>query len=275
MATSMINLYIMSDSVGETAQYVAKAAARQFTTTKFSYKHIPFVDDKAYLTEVLKKVHPEDSILIYTMVVPEMREFIADYCHTHQIPSIDVLQGPLDVIMRMTDEKPLGSPGAANRMDASYYRKVEAIEFAIKSDDGKDAHSLHEADIVLIGVSRTSKTPLSMYLAYRGIKVANVPLVKEVKPPAELFELSRKKVIGLTIRPEVLQGIRSERMRDLGVVGHTDYNDLASILEEIEHAESLMKRIGCPVIDVSHMAIEETASTILQIYHSRGENVIE
>lgn len=270
-----INIYVMSDSLGETAQYVARAATRQFSATNFQYKHIPFVEDTAYLTEVLKKVEGPHSVLFYTLVVPAMRTFVETYCREHHIPSIDVLGHPFQILSEVTGENPLGRPGPAHQMDATYFRKVNAIEFAIKYDDGKDTTGLALADLVLIGVSRTSKTPLSMYLAYRGLKVANIPLVPKVPVSEKLFDIPRERIVGLTIRPDVLSDIRSERMKDLGVVGQTDYTNLARIFDELESAETIMKRIGCPIIDVSHKAIEETANTILQIYYSRGENVIE
>lgn len=271
----IISIYILSDSLGETAQYVARAATRQFPKTEFKYKHIPFVEDASYLTEVMKKIDPSNSVLFYTLVVPRMRDFIEDYCAESDIPCIDVLKRPFSVLEEVTTTPPLGTPGPMPQMDASYYRKVNAIEFAIKYDDGKDYNGLLQADLILIGVSRTSKTPLSMYLAYRGLKVANVPLVKQVKVSDKLFEIPRKKIVGLTIRPDVLYDIRTERMKDLGVHGKTDYTDLANILDELDYAEDIMKRVSCPVIDVSHKAIEETANTILQIYYGRGENVIE
>lgn len=270
-----INIYVMSDSLGETAQYVARAATRQFSSVDFQYKHIPFVEDTSYLTEVLKKVEGPHSVLFYTLVVPAMRDFVENYCREHHIPSIDVMGVPFGVLSTVTGQNPLGRPGPAHQMDASYFRKVNAIEFAIKYDDGKDTTGLALADLVLIGVSRTSKTPLSMYLAYRGLKVANLPLVPKVQVSDKLYELPRERIVGLTIRPDVLSDIRTERMKDLGVTGQTDYTNMARIFDELESANAIMKRIGCPIIDVSHKAIEETANTILQIYYSRGENVIE
>ena len=224
-----ISVYILSDSVGETAQYVARAAANQFPGIEVSYKHIPFVEDAAYITEVLEA---------------------------------------------LTGQHPVGRPGLVQRMDESYFKKIEAMEFAIKYDDGKDVTGITSADLILIGVSRTSKTPLSMYMAYRGIKVANVPLVPEVKVNEKLFEIPKHKIIGLTIQPDILGEIRTERVRGLGVASPTDYTDLGRILDELDYAEKIMKRVGCPIIDVTHKAVEETASVILQIYYGRGENII-
>ncbi len=268
-------IYLLSDSLGETAQYVARAAANQFPDVSFHYKPIPFVEDIDYLAQVLDKIDTEKSILMYTLVVKELSDFIRDYCMQRKIPFVDVLALPFQAIESMTGEQPKGQPGLVQRMDESYFKKIESVEFAIKYDDGKDPTGLKLADLVLIGVSRTSKTPLSMYLAYRGLKVANLPLVPQVKVSEKLFEVPKNRIVGLTIRPDVLGNIRRERLLSLGVVGGSDYTDMARIFEEIDHAEKIMKRIGCPIIDVSHKAVEETANVILQIYYSRGDNIIE
>ncbi len=268
-------VYILSDSLGETAQYVARAAANQFPNYEFAYKQIPFVEDQAYIAEVLDHIDPTSSLLMYTLVVEHLREYVHQYCERRNIPFVDVLEKSFDTFSQVTGEAPVGRPGLVQRMDESYFKKIEAIEFAIKYDDGKDMTGLSLADLVLLGVSRTSKTPLSMFLAYKGIKVANVPLVPEVKLSDKIFELPREKVVGLTIQPETLGQIRHERVRGLGVVGETGYTDLGRILNELDFAEKVMKRIGCPVIDVSHKAVEETASDILQIYFDRGDNFIE
>ena len=268
-------IYLLSDSLGETAQYVARVAANQFPDVSFHYKPIPFVEDIDYLAQVLDKIDTEKSILMYTLVVKELSDFIRDYCMQRKIPFVDVLALPFQAIESMTGEQPKGQPGLVQRMDESYFKKIESVEFAIKYDDGKDPTGLKLADLVLIGVSRTSKTPLSMYLAYRGLKVANLPLVPQVKVSEKLFEVPKNRIVGLTIRPDVLGNIRRERLLSLGVVGGSDYTDMARIFEEIDHAEKIMKRIGCPIIDVSHKAVEETANVILQIYYSRGDNIIE
>ena len=151
-------------------------------------------------------------------------------------------------------------------MDEKYFGRIEAIEFAVKYDDGKDQHMLHEADLVLAGISRTSKTPLSIYIANKMyLKVLNIPLVPEVKPPKELFEIPKKKIIGLTNSVEMLNKIRTERVKCIGLRNGSSYSSLSRIIEELNYADSIMKKLGCPVIDVSKKAIEETAQMILEI----------
>lgn len=154
--------------------------------------------------------------------------------------------------------------------DDDFHRRLDAFEFAAQADGGKDPRALVIADIVLIGVSRTSKTPLCMYLANKFIKAANVPLIPEIAPPEELFQLPRNRVVGLTAKPEVLAAIRQERLKTLGLISNADYATLGRVKKENEYAQKIMEQIGCPVIDVSNKAIEETASEILQIYY-RGE----
>lgn len=272
--TKRISVYILSDSVGETAQYVARAAANQFPGVEVVYKHIPFVEDNDYITEVLERIDPADSILVFTLVVEHLRQYVIGFCESHHIQYVDILATPFQAFEALSRQSPVGRPGLVQRMDESYFKKIEAMEFAIKYDDGKDVTGITTADLILIGVSRTSKTPLSMYMAYRGIKVANVPLVPEVKVNQKLFEIPKSKIIGLTIQPDALGDIRTERVRGLGVASPTDYTDLGRILDELDYAEGIMKRIGCPIIDVTHKAVEETASVILQIYYGRGENII-
>lgn len=271
-----LDVYILSDSLGETAQYVARAAASQFPSQEVTYKHIPYVEDISYLKSVLEQIEPKKSILFFTLVSHDMRTFVQFCCDEANIATVDILSDAFSAIAEITGDEPIGVPGNIRRMDEAYFKKIEAIEFAIKYDDGKDAQGFRDADLVLIGISRTSKTPLSMYLAYKGIKVANLPLVPQVPIPDELYELPKGKIIGLMIRPDVLEKIRIQRLRELGVVGKNDYTDAMQILNELDYAEKIMKRIGCPVIDVSHKAVEETANTVMQIvFNLRGDNIID
>lgn len=161
--------------------------------------------------------------------------------------------------------EPKMQPGLVRKLDEDYFKRIEAIEFAVKYDDGKDTRGIYKADVVIIGISRTSKTPLSMYLANQKIKAANIPLVPEVDPSDDLFKIPRKKIIGLKINPESLFDIREERLKSLGLKTGANYANYERILEEIEFSEKLMKKLGCSVIDVSNKAIEETANTIIDM----------
>ncbi|ABR49160.1 protein of unknown function DUF299 [Alkaliphilus metalliredigens QYMF] len=266
-------IYILSDSIGETAEQVAKAAISQFDTEDYEIRRFPFITEKHHIDEMLQEAKKENSVIVFTMVVEELRNYIMEEAEKMQIRSIDIMSPVLHAMGGALTTTPKREPGLIRRLDEKYFRKVEAIEFAVKYDDGKDSRGLAKADIVLVGISRTSKTPLSMYLAHRNMKVANVPLVPEVTPPKELYEVPSQKIIGLTTNPIKLIEIRQERLKALGLKNEASYASMERILEELEYAEGIMKRIGCPVIDVSTKAVEESAGIILEIFRDRGYNM--
>ncbi len=208
-----------------------------------------------------------NSIIVYTLVLPELKDVLIQEAKKYDIPVIDIMGPIIDALTLITQKPPKLEPGLVRRLDEEYFRRVEAIEFAVKYDDGKDPRGILKADLVILGVSRTSKTPLCMYLANKRIKAANVPLVPEVSPPEEIFELPTNKVIGLTIRPQQLNIIRQERLKTLGLTSNADYASMERILKELEYAEKIMKKIGCTVIDVTNKAVEETASKVLELYY--------
>lgn len=263
-------IYIVSDSLGETAEFVVRAAATQFNSGNFEIRRIPYVNDRGAIAEVIAEARNNPGVIAYTLVVPGLREELETLAGKSGIPTVDVLGPLIKALAEATGYEPKLQAGLLHRLDEQYFRRIEAIEFAIKYDDGKDARGLMHADLVLIGVSRTSKTPVSMYLAQKRIKVANVPLVPEVAPPAELFRLPRRKLIGLTIQPQPLNQIRLERLKALGLTPDAEYANLERIRKEIAYADQLMAQLGCPVIDVTNKAIEETAGKVLEIYY-KGE----
>nr|WP_084213501.1 pyruvate, water dikinase regulatory protein [Thermicanus aegyptius] len=258
-------LYVLSDSVGETAEFVARAAASQFDGHGIEIRRISFIDDESTVDEVIASAKENEAVVVYTIVVPRLKEHLIRVARREKVPVVDIM-GP--IISRLSKKMripPKYKPGLVHQLDEDYFKKVEAIEFAVKYDDGKDPRGILRSDVVLIGVSRTSKTPLSMYLAHKRLKVANVPLVPEVPPPEELFMIPPKKCIGLTINPEHLNNIRTERLKSLGLTAQANYASLERILYELEYAEKIMKRIGCPVINVTNKAVEETANIILEV----------
>jgi len=222
------------------------------------------------LEEIVEEAKSCRSIIAFTLVIPELREYLKKLAEENDIPAVDILGPMLEAISRITQKPPKLEPGLMRRLDEYYFNKVEAIEFAVKYDDGKDPKGILRADVVLIGVSRTSKTPVCMYLAHKRIKAANVPLMPEVTPPEELFQIPKNRVIGLTINPKQLYQIRQERLKTIGLSSGADYASYDRILKELDYAEEVMKRIGCPIIDVTNRAVEETASKILEIYY-KGE----
>lgn len=257
-------VYIVSDSIGDTAEFVVKAVASQFDSGNVVLKRIPFVDDKKQIREVFKEATGCNSIIAYTLVVPELRRAMEEETAKHDILTADILGSLMEAYSKVTCKEPYLEPGRVRRLDEQYFRRVAAVEFAVKHDDGKDPRGLLNAEVVLIGISRTSKTPLSMYLAHQGVMVANLPLVPEVELPEELFWIAPQKIIGLIINPEQLREIRQERLKSLGLGDDADYVNMERIEEELTYARRLMKKLGCTVFDVSNKAVEEVANRIIQ-----------
>lgn len=264
-------IYVLSDSVGETAQQVAKAAMSQFYVDEtYEIRRFPYISDEKILIEALHSAKDENALIVYTLVDEGMCKTVEEFCNSEGLSCTDLMSGLLNSISDRTKRKPKREAGIIRKLDESYFKRVEAIEFAVKYDDGKDPRGILKADLVLVGISRTSKTPLSMYLANKNIKVANVPLVPEIPIPKEVFEIDTKKIIGLTNSPDKLNTIRTARLKAMGLSSRANYANLARILEELDYSEEIMKKIGCPVINVSNKAIEETAGIILDIMKENG-----
>ncbi|WP_139490487.1 pyruvate, water dikinase regulatory protein [Brevibacillus dissolubilis] len=258
-------VYVVSDSIGETAELVIRAVASQFDHNLIDIHKYPYIEDKDSIDEIIQSAKESKALIVFTLVIPELKTYILERAAKANVPIVDVMSPLLSTLQNIFKVEPRGKPGLVRRLDEEYFRKVDAIEFAVKYDDGRDPRGLLRADVVLIGVSRTSKTPLSMYLANKRLKVANVPLVPEVEPPEELFLLPPEKCIGLTINPEQLNGIRTERLKALGLTAQANYATIDRINLELQHSKAIMERLGCPVIDVSNKAVEETANIILEI----------
>lgn len=262
---SKILIYVVSDSVGETGELVAKAAVSQFRPgfQDASFKRFPHVESIEQLNEIVQLAKEQDAIIVYTIVKEYMRETLQTNCGANGIAAIDLMGPLMNVLSDTLQLEPIEEPGLVRKLDDDYFKKIEAIEFAVKYDDGRDPRGLLKADIVLVGVSRTSKTPLSQFLAHKRFKVANVPLVPEVEPPEELFLVPPEKCFGLIISPEKLNSIRKERLIALGLNDGASYAKVERIDEEIKHFRKIVEKIGCPVIDVTNRAVEETANDIM------------
>lgn len=258
-------VYVISDSVGETAEFVVKAVATQFNGGSVEIRRNSYVEDYEDIEDVITLAKKGKSIIAYTLVIPSLKKYLDGRAKEEEILAVDLLSPLMNAFISRFNKQPHHQPGLMRKLDEEYFQKIEAIEFAVKYDDGRDPRGIKKADIVLIGVSRTSKTPLSMYLAHQRYKVANVPLVPEVPPPDELYEVPRRNCIGLIISPDKLNEIRKERLRALGLASRANYASFERILDELEYAEKIMKRVGCPIIDVSTKAVEETAGLILDI----------
>lgn len=265
-------LYSMSDSTGQTADTLSKAAIRQFREIQ-EIRHIPLprvsrAEQIEKIMQVLSQSRP--CMIAYTLSVPALKDVLIERAKEHKIPVVDLLD-PL--VLTMSQQLGITPPrregGILHQLDEEYFRRIEAVEFAIRFDDGKDPKGMEKADIILVGVSRTSKTPTCMYLAQNyGKKVANNPLVYNVKPPKELFA-HKDKCVGLSVRPEVLLDIRTARLQSLGLPASSSYANQDQILLEMEYAARIMAELECPIVDVSHKAIEETATEIIYLRYPK------
>lgn len=259
-------VYVLSDSLGETAEAVARAVVSQYNEV-IDIIRIPYINSKVQIDGALDEVRNKEAIVCHTIVSADLREYISEKAQEYNIVAVDILGPMLNAVNGISATEPSLTPGIVHKLDQEYFKKVEAIEFAVKYDDGKNPAGFKKADIVIIGVSRTSKTPLSMYLAYKKIKAANLPLVPEVMLPEELFELPPKKVVGLIIDPFKLNHIRSERLKAMGLGSNASYADVNRIAQELEYAKAVMRKIHCPILDVTSKSIEETASMVMEIVH--------
>jgi regulator of PEP synthase PpsR (kinase-PPPase family) len=261
------SIFVVSDSTGETAERVVRAALVQFPSHRVRLRLFTRVRDRDAVAEVVKKAAEERAMVVCTLVGSELRQCCHDLAMENDVEAIDVIGALMGKVSTFLGQLPLGTPTATQPLSEEYFRRVEAIEFAVKSDDGKEPRNLRKAEIVLVGVSRTSKTPLSTYLAGRGLKAANVPLVLGVPPPDELLEVPKERVFGLTISVEQLLEIRLARLRQLGMPADTNYGARAHVEEELAYAQDLYRERGWFVVDVSGRAIEETSSIILERYN--------
>jgi len=266
-------VFAVSDATGTTAEAAAKAALAQFGDDgRARVRLFPHVRDRRSIETVMAAAQLQGALVVYTLVQPELRGVMIEVAEDLEVPSLDLL-GPLVTrLAQHLGRAPLAVPGLGYTTNAEYFRRIDAVEFTVRQDDGKDPRNLRRADIVFLGISRSGKTPLSHYVAQRGYKVANVPIVLDVPLPGELAGLDPRRVFGLLIDPLHLMRIRQTRMEALGMPPESDYGELAHIRREIEYARSLYAaHPQWTVIDITRKAIEETAATVLAAYRERFE----
>lgn len=272
-------IYVISDSLGETARAVAQAACAQFGVLSprivVKRKVKSFEEVRDYLQDLLEEhseksqdipEHPRRLVVFFTLVNGEMRDKVSAFIDDNpEIYGVDLLTRAIDAVAEISGLVPNSSPGALRVADINYFHRVEAMEFTIEHDDGRNPQDLLKADIVLIGVSRTSKTPLSIYLAQHGLHVANIPLDADTNPPAELEKVDKTRLFGLMSTPDVLEGIRSRRLGSAASVAGK-YADPEYIYNDLERAREVMRRLGCYVIRTDGKAVEETAQEVMAYY---------
>lgn len=270
----MVVVHIISDSLGNTAKEVVQAAVAQFDYAKPNYKILKNsnVRSQDMINNIFEHIEDND-VVVQTLVDENLSKYVAKKCNDRNIDTIDLFTNFLTTFKNKFQVEPEKNPGLIRKMGKEYFKRVEALEFAVKYDDGKDVNGLYEADIVILGVSRTSKTPLSLYLANMNLKVMNIPIVKDIILPEELYKIDKRKIIGLTNSVEKLNKLREERLKSLGVDYGSSYTDELHIFEELEYALAIMEKVGCPIIDVENKAIEETADLIIAVMKKRGLNI--
>ncbi|SNS71795.1 hypothetical protein SAMN06295912_11371 [Sphingomonas laterariae] len=264
-----LHLHLLSDSTGETLENIAKAGLAQFDGVE-TIKHFwPMVRSEGHLDRVLVEIAQRPGLVIFTLVNHEIRQRLETRCHALGLPTVSALDPVIDALSRVLGQTAMERPGRQHILDAAYFARVEAIQFTIAHDDGIGAEDWEDSDVVLAGVSRTSKTPTSIYLANRGYKVANIPLVPQSPPPPSLFQLKRPIVVGLTTSPDRLVQVRRNRLLSLNQAPETDYVDQEAVSAELAFARRIFSDNGWPVIDVTRRSIEETAAAIINLVNER------
>lgn len=264
-----LHLHLLSDSTGETLENIAKAGLAQFDGVE-TIKHFwPMVRSEGHLDRILVEISQRPGLVLFTIVNTEIRRKLEARCHALGLPAVAALDPVIDALSRMLGQEAKARPGRQHILDEAYFRRVDAIQFTIAHDDGIGAEDWEEADVVLVGVSRSSKTPTSIYLANRGYKVANIPLVIEAPPPRSLFSLVNPLVVGLTTSPERLIQVRRNRLLALNQSPETAYVDQEHVSAEVAFARRIFSDQGWPVIDVTRRSIEETAAAVINLVSER------
>jgi regulator of PEP synthase PpsR (kinase-PPPase family) len=264
-----LHLHLLSDSTGETLENIAKAGLAQFDGVE-TIKHFwPMVRSEGHLDRVMAEIVQRPGLIIFTLVNLEVRRRLESRCISLGLPMVSALDPVIEALSRMLGQEAKARPGRQHMLDAAYFARVEAIQFTIAHDDGVGAEDWEEADIVLAGVSRSSKTPTSIYLANRGYKVANIPLIVESPPPPSLFTLKNPLLVGLTTSPDRLVQVRRNRLLSLNQSPETAYVDQEAVAAELALARRIFSDQGWPVIDVTRRSIEETAAAIINLVNER------
>lgn len=269
MSQSKGIIYLISDGTGETASLMTKAALVQYKGVDVSLVRLKNVRTNEQVKAIIDEAAHNKGFVVYTVVSADLRNEIQKLALAHNIPHVDLLGPLLGGLENYFDVHTPMQAGILRAVDEKYFKRIEAIEFTVKHDDGKELRDLDTAEIILVGISRTSKTPLSIFLSHKGWKVANIPLVLNVPPPKEIFEVDQRKIIALTIDPDKLSLIRQNRLSKLGD-GTSDYASMKHILEELQYSDELFKQNKkWPVFDVTSRALEETATEIVKIISKR------
>ncbi|GAB2610438.1 pyruvate, water dikinase regulatory protein [Pseudactinotalea suaedae] len=268
-----LEIHVVADSTGDTAARVARAARAQYADREIRIVRHPRILSEAMLRTAIEPLAGRSSTVVVfsTLVDEQMRSLLAQLCAEGRLVHADLLDPAVTALQQAIGEAPSRTVTSVG-VGEDYFKRIQAMEFAIANDDGKLTHPLSAADIVLVGVSRTGKTPLSMYLGYLGYKTTNIPLVPGLPAPRALFEVDRWKIVGLTIDPQRLHDIRRRRVSTLGITqGKDGYAELAKIYDELDEIAAVLRRLGCPVIDTTSVALEEAAIRVIEVVEQRRD----
>lgn len=269
-----LHLHLVSDSTGETVSHVARASLVQFDDVEVEEHIWSMIRSERQVADIVENIREKPGFVLYTVVDSMVQAALETACRELQIPCISVLQPVVNSLRGFLGQEGHARPGGQHVMDAEYFSRIDAMDYVLSHDDGQSTRTLNDADVILVGVSRTSKTPTCIYLGNRGIRAANVPMVPGSELPQELFELDGPLVVGLTKDPRRLVEIRKQRLKILNQNQDTDYVDVEMVTKEINDARRLFARENWPTINVSRKSIEETAATIIQLHLRRQEDGI-
>jgi regulator of PEP synthase PpsR (kinase-PPPase family) len=262
------HIHLISDSTGETLVAIMKASAAQFrNATALEHLHT-LVRSEENLQSTLEEIKNKPGVVLYTLMNPDRRKTLEKFCVCNKIPAISVLDQPISMLGRYLGSRMIREVGAQRNLDAEYYNRIEALDFAMAHDDGQNIMGLNNADILLLGISRTSKTPTCIYLANRGYLAGNIPLIPGSPLPTILDEITKPFVVGLIASPDRIVQIREQRLVGLNETDQTDYIDMDRVRDEMRQAKRMFTKKGYKVIDVTRKSIEETSALIIKSYNS-------
>jgi len=256
-------IFVVSGGRGASGEQLLQTALAQFNNCEVPIEIIGEVTTEEQVQTAVERAERVGGSIVHTLVDADLRQKMIVLARERNVTAIDLIGAVMLHLTNLLSQEPIGRPGLYRQIRETYFKRIEAIEFTVDHDDGRKPHDLHRAEIVVVGVSRVGKTPLSIYLGTRGWKVANVPLVIELDPPEQLFQIDPRRVVGLTIDPQHLQSFRDQRQQKLGLRSPSSYTDLAALYDEVKYAERVCQRGGFPLVDITERSIEENADEVI------------